>query len=640
MRALDQVDVSSSSLARTALTTAAVLAVLGSAVGIVAMLHGPMLPAERVLVCGGGLFGTVMLIALTSFRRVSTQAIALVSTTFYGLYLSAGLLMALLSPGHHENALIYLQWFFPLLLLNRMVNSPGVSRLASPILIAAPLLIIGVLCRRLVEMGSPTLVYLTIVDCLSYILFALMLKAVARYREACIVESEREESLRMQAQVLESISECFISMDPDFTLTYANDAACSELRMNRGDLLKRPISTINHGFFPQSMLMELAGTAKRHDCSVHEVRNDEGQWYEMRCFTHPDRISISFRNVTDVILSRQELEAAYDRLRQQSELLDKAHDAIYVHDMERRIQYWNKGAEHLFGLRSEDVLGRKTDEIYEVDMERIRIASDAMRREGDWSGELKKTKRDGTQIIVDSKVKLLRDEQGNPQSVLIINTDITARKTAESRIQKLAFYDHLTGLPNRVLLIDQLERMLLQQRQANKHCALLIIDLDDFKTLNDTAGHDAGDGLLQQVARSIQASIRKMDSLARFGGDEFVVILEGLSEDKDAAAAETRTVSEKVLNACRQPYVTPQCVFESTASIGVALFVPRHATVEDLLKRADLAMYQAKAQGRNAICFFDAAMETSASARAVLLADMRRAIQNQEFELHYQPQNP
>lgn len=638
MRAHDQLDVSSSALARTSLIVAAVIAIAGSLARIFGTFHGASILAERVLVTCGFAINVCLLIVLTAFRRVTTQLVTRVATLLYGLYLSVGLLIALFTNAKPESALIYLPWFFPLLLVSRLVNSPAVGRFASWFLVAIPIVILGTRFDRVLQMGSRSLIAAAVTACLSYVLFALMLNAVLRYREAYIVESERAKSLTTQAQVLESISDCFISMDSDLRLTYANDAACLEAGIKREDLLGHPLRSINRGFFPESLIQTLTSSSGSHASSIHEIRNEAGQWYEMRCFSHPDRISVTFRNITQVILARQDLESATQRLRVQSELLDKAQDAIYVQDLDKRILYWNKGAEALFGCSAEEAIGRPSSDIYTTDPEAMALAHEILSRDGDWSGEMHKTRRDGSKIIVESKVKLLRDDRGNPHSVLTINTDITARKAAENRIHSLAFHDHLTGLSNRIHLIERLEHILLRPTYPDKHCGLLFIDLDDFKTLNDTAGHEEGDCMLTEIARRIQACLRKHDTVARFGGDEFVVILEGLNEDAEMAASETRKVGEKILHACRQPYVTPQCVFESTASIGITLFLPVRVTVEDLLKRAELAMYQAKAQGRNGLRFFDASMETSASARAVLLGDMRNAIQFGGFELHFQPQ--
>jgi diguanylate cyclase (GGDEF)-like protein len=205
-------------------------------------------------------------------------------------------------------------------------------------------------------------------------------------------------------------------------------------------------------------------------------------------------------------------------------------------------------------------------------------------------------------------------------------------------MERLAFYDPLTDLPNRQYLRERLERALNMAVRNKTTGALLFIDLDDFKTLNDTLGHHIGDLLLQQVATRLQSCTRKTDTVARLGGDEFVVMLEGMNEDEKTASAAAKVVAEKILEAFLPPYSLGTYETESTASIGITLFSGSSDTADDLLKRADLAMYRAKAQGRNAMCFFDPEMQTYATSRAALRSDLRRAVQNNEFKLFYQPQ--
>ena len=215
--------------------------------------------------------------------------------------------------------------------------------------------------------------------------------------------------------------------------------------------------------------------------------------------------------------------------------------------------------------------------------------------------------------------------------------DITERKLAEAEIQRLAFYDELTGLPNRRLLMDRLERAAAACARDGSHGALLFLDLDNFKDINDTMGHEWGDRLLVQVGMRIGASVRATDTVARLGGDEFVVVLQGLNAELPAAAAEAETVAQKMLTALNRPYSMQGSEVHSTPSIGIALFRDVQLPVQELLQRADLAMYQAKAQGRNTLCFFDPAMQAAATARSALEGDMRQGLLRNEFLLHYQP---
>ena len=216
--------------------------------------------------------------------------------------------------------------------------------------------------------------------------------------------------------------------------------------------------------------------------------------------------------------------------------------------------------------------------------------------------------------------------------------DITARKGAEDEIEHLAFYDTLTQLPNRQLLMDRLQHALSQGARHAKIGALMFIDLDNFKVLNDTLGHSEGDLLLQQVAARLSGCVRITDTVARLGGDEFVVMLEELGDDPQVAADKTQVVGQKILAALSEPYDLAGHPHHSTCSIGITSFSQDQQSIGDLLKQADLAMYQAKAQGRNAVCLFDPMLQAAASASAGLDTELRQGLRNQEFLLHYQPQ--
>jgi diguanylate cyclase (GGDEF)-like protein/PAS domain S-box-containing protein len=219
-----------------------------------------------------------------------------------------------------------------------------------------------------------------------------------------------------------------------------------------------------------------------------------------------------------------------------------------------------------------------------------------------------------------------------------LQAEIQERQRAEAAIEQLAFYDPLTDLPNRRLLMDRLHLALLACCRTMHHGAILFIDLDHFKALNDTQGHHLGDLLLQQVAHRLTACVRECDTVARLGGDEFVVMIQELSEDSTEANAQAKQIGIKVLAALNEPYLLAGYEHRSTGSVGVTLFSKNREPVEDLLKRADLAQYRAKTAGGNAMQFFDPEMQHTVTARAVLEADLRRSLQEGQFLLHYQPQ--
>ena len=211
--------------------------------------------------------------------------------------------------------------------------------------------------------------------------------------------------------------------------------------------------------------------------------------------------------------------------------------------------------------------------------------------------------------------------------------------SSKAEIEQLAFFDPLTNLPNRRLLMDRLQHALSANARSGRCGALLFLDLDHFKTLNDTLGHEVGDLLLQQVAQRLKACLREQDTVARLGGDEFVVMLEDLAEHSLEAAALARRIGEKILASLNQPYVLMTQTYRSTCSVGAALFeATTPITAADLLKQADIAMYQVKARGRNDLCFFDPQMQASITAHAQLEEDLQAALVSGEFALYYQPQ--
>ncbi|MEN3297791.1 MAG: hypothetical protein V7642_7044 [Burkholderiales bacterium] len=334
-------------------------------------------------------------------------------------------------------------------------------------------------------------------------------------------------------------------------------------------------------------------------------------------------------------LERREADA---RIREQASLLDKAKDAIVVRGLDNRVRFWNKGAERLYGWTAEEVAGRSIEQLLYRDPAQYHEATRRVIEHGEWSGEIDERRKDGIALTVEAHWTLLQDEDGQPQSILAIKTDITPRKAAEREIQTLAFYDPLTKLPNRLLLTDRLQHALEQSMRTGTEGALLFIDLDNFKTINDTLGHDMGDLLLQQVALRLVECVRKSDTVARLGGDEFVVMLENVGTTPAIAVEHVRAAGEKILAALNQPFRFDAYEYHSTPSIGIALFQDHQHNVGELLKRADLAMYQAKAAGRNTLRFFDPAMQAAVTARAVLEADIRQGLREKQFLLHYQPQ--
>ena len=315
-------------------------------------------------------------------------------------------------------------------------------------------------------------------------------------------------------------------------------------------------------------------------------------------------------------------------------------EGVIITDADGVIQRVNRAFTEITGYAAEEVIGRTprlfrsgrhSAEFYQAMWQTI-VAT------GGWQGEIWDRHKNGEVYPTWLTISTVKDDDGKVTHYIGAQYDITDRKQSEERINQLAFYDQLTALPNRTLLLDRLKQTIVTCARSGNFGALLFIDLDKFKTLNDTLGHDKGDLLLKQVARHLTTCVRGGDTVARLGGDEFVVMLANLSSVQREAAVQTETVGEKILAELDQPYRLDGVVYHSTASIGATLFSAEHREIDTLLKQADLAMYKAKAAGRNALRFFDPHMETDVVNRAALESDLHEAIEQHQFELHYQAQ--
>ncbi len=262
-----------------------------------------------------------------------------------------------------------------------------------------------------------------------------------------------------------------------------------------------------------------------------------------------------------------------------------------------------------------------------------------------WTSTFRLQRDGGSYAWVDNHAQVVRDQNGKVLRVVGCLKDVSAqmqleaqRRLDEQRIHQLAFYDQLTGLPNRRALMERLQHALAVSRRRHEHGALMFLDLDNFKTFNDAFGHDIGDELLKQVGSRLHRSIRSLDTVARLGGDEFVILLEELGSDPGVAALQAETAAQKILDEFKRPFDLGQTVHDCTSSVGVTLFQGQSESIDDLLKQADLAMYESKQAGRNTVRFFDPHMQWLVTERARLEADLRQAAQRQEFVLHYQPQ--
>lgn len=390
--------------------------------------------------------------------------------------------------------------------------------------------------------------------------------------------------------------------------------------------------TAVHGLAPETPIVVLSG---HRDAEFEaEVLEAGAQDYLVKGEFDSESISRAIRHAR----TRARLEA---RLKLQEAALRAVASGVIITDTDAVIQWANPAFSQITGYSLEETIGRKPGELIHSGFtppDLFESLWQTIRGGRVWRGELINRRRDGALYHEELIVTPVRNAQGAIQHFVAIKQDISERKASEEKIRQLAFYDALTSLPNRRLLLDRLQQALVTCGRNRRSGALLFIDLDDFKGLNDTLGHDIGDLLLIQVARRLVECVREGDTVSRLGGDEFVVMLEDLSSNPEEAAVQAEQVGAKILATLNRPYLLGGGEQHSTPSIGVALFDGGHDSIEELLKRADLAMYQAKYAGRNTLRFFDHAMQARVDARAALEAELRRSLSGGQLALHYQPQ--
>ena len=318
----------------------------------------------------------------------------------------------------------------------------------------------------------------------------------------------------------------------------------------------------------------------------------------------------------------------------------ETNDAIIITDADANIIRVNQAFLDITGYSTHEVIGKnprmmnsgKQDKSFYAEMWR------QLTQTGFWSGEIIDKRKNGELYPKLAKITAVKNEQQNITHYVAVYTDLSERKRSEAEIRNLAFYDALTKLPNRHLFFDRFSAALTSASRLNSTGAILLIDLDRFKILNDTIGHDCGDLLLIEVATRLNACVREMDTVARLGADEFIVLVENVSDNQDDASRKIGLVAEKIRESLASPYYCKGHQILSSPSIGVSLYGGNDKSVDLLVQHAEMAMYQAKGAGRNSIRFFDPVMQNKVVLHSALENDLRHAIAKQQLHLYYQLQ--
>lgn len=473
-----------------------------------------------------------------------------------------------------------------------------------------------------------------------------------------MASSTAEDLQRRLDDLLEHLPAGVVVHDVDGRILHANRLACeltgrslAQLRGTRSDgkawqLLCADGSPMQAKQFPVNAVLRTGCQLSQQVIGIRDTEADPVRW--LICNAYPERdeqgvlrrVVVCFTDCTALKEAEQSLQKSEERLRL---VLLGSTDAYWDYDLVENKIHYSQRWWTMLGYQP-DELGCHTDLWLELmhpedRPELLRFWKDLL--EGDretYSVEWRLRHLDGHYVPVLSRGFVTRDASGRALRVSGTNTDLTERKQAEQRIYELANFDHLTGLPNRRLLVEELDKALARSQRSGCFGAVIFLDLDNFKLLNDTMGHDFGDMLLRQVAERLRHTVRHCDQLARLGGDEFVLVLEDLAEVAQEAVSEAQHVVEKLQSSLAQPYYLDGRLFLSTPSMGVALFDGGATDLETILKQADLAMYRAKSEGRNMARFFDPGMQASAEHQAALERALREGLSAHQFVLYCQPQ--
>lgn len=439
---------------------------------------------------------------------------------------------------------------------------------------------------------------------------------------------------------LASISEAFVTLDRQGRFTYLNTESEYMLRRKSAELLGKKIWTELDDSGSGRLRRDMQDAmAKGLHLEFEDFYPGPDKWLALRAYPFEEGMAVYLRDVTALRQSQEQLLLLQTSISRLNDMV-LITEAGSVDAPGPRIVFVNDAFEKHTGFGRDEVLGKAPRMLQGAmtqrpELDRIRTA---LLQSQPVRAELINYKKNGDLYWIELDIVPVDYFNRGLTHWVAVARDITERKAAENEIEHLAFYDTLTQLPNRQLLMDRLKAALSGDAGAQHIGALMFIDLDHFKVLNDSLGHARGDMLLQQVAIRLAASVRSGDTVARLGGDEFVVMLEDVGDNTCAATETARLVGEKIRAALSVPYELAGHDYYGTCSIGITCFSLTQHSIGDLLKQADLAMYQAKAAGRNAVCFFDPEMQAAATANATLSSQLREALHDQQFVLHYQPQ--
>ncbi|SDT93833.1 bifunctional diguanylate cyclase/phosphodiesterase [Halopseudomonas salegens] len=470
-------------------------------------------------------------------------------------------------------------------------------------------------------------------------------------------DNERLEASEQRYRLLaENITDVIWSTDPHFQLDYISPSVVHQLGYQPEQLIREGFVSVvadeRYRLFMADLLRELAPQVKDAKASLRLRQEGMRRQITFDCIRADGhkcpiemRISLmwgplgEFLGLLGIARDISEQRRTENRLRMAATVFENTTGAIVVTDPAGYIVQVNANFTQITGYSAEDVIDQQPDMfiVDEYSPGFYRNLQQTLLKEGRWEGEVWYRRRSGEAFPSWSGINAVYDHEGDLVSYVSFFVDVSERKASEARIESLAYYDPLTGLPNRTLFQDRINSALQLAARRQEWVVVLFMDLDRFKPINDTLGHAAGDVMLKQVAQRLRQCVRESDTVARMGGDEFTLLLSGIRGREEAMSTSVH-VAEKVLAALTPAFILQEREFFISASIGIALYPQDDQDAESLLKHADTAMYHAKDIGKNNFQFFQRDMNDRALERLALENDLRRALLDNAFTLHYQPQ--
>ncbi|WP_445368584.1 EAL domain-containing protein [Methylomonas sp. BW4-1] len=453
--------------------------------------------------------------------------------------------------------------------------------------------------------------------------------------------AEREEAMRISEQryrlLLKHSPIGIFHYDTDLIVTYCNEPFAAILQNTVDNVVGLDIKGFNDGLLLAALHQALNGEKVSYEGNFRPAPDAAGIVIDMSCAPSRDGAGKIVGGIA-IIRDISERKQAEEMLRI-SAIAFESQAAMIVTSPDAIILRVNRAFTALTGYEAQEVMGQTPQMLNSGRHDKGFFTAmwTSLQETGHWQGEIWNRHKNGLIVAQWLTIAAVVAPDGRITHYVGTFSDITENKDAVAEIHRLAYYDPLTHLPNRRLLQDRLGQELVAGARNGLYGAILFLDLDNFKMLNDTRGHEAGDQLLIEVARRLRTSVRECDIVGRLGGDEFLVLLSDLSADVELAAMQTKQVGEKLLDALAHPYDINGYEFHCSASIGIRLYRD-HELAEELLRHADLAMYQAKMAGRNTVRFFDPSMQALATARADLEKDLRLALSQNQFKLYFQAQ--